>query len=284
MRALGRPQDRLRAPRAASRSGAHAEVGAAVRKLLEAGRQGRRARPARQRRRPAQRGRRRSSSVFLPDGHDRHDARAARGPSSVYDATGDAIVADDPGRRARRRRHAPRRRRSSPARCRTASARRSSARARSARASSRRSSGSPTAARSTSPSASTSRPAGATSAAAGVARAPGITPDVQAADDPKTQDATRRSTGADGASQRAECAVRATPRAGAVVGVLEQRGRFLVGEPFFERGRRVDRRRARATRAPGDLVLVRADGRSGGRGKIARGSGARTSRATCSRR
>ena len=52
--------------------------------------------------------------------------------------------------------------------------------------------------------------------------------------------------------------------------LLEQRGRFLVGEPFFERGRRVTVERSRDARA-GQLALLRPPGRgSGGRAKVAR--------------
>ncbi|HET6448557.1 MAG TPA: RNB domain-containing ribonuclease [Conexibacter sp.] len=57
---------------------------------------------------------------------------------------------------------------------------------------------------------------------------------------------------------------RVAPRT-SVVAVLDKRGRFLVGESFFERGPQliVDRdRRA----GPGDLVLLRTGGRGGGRG------------------
>ncbi len=58
---------------------------------------------------------------------------------------------------------------------------------------------------------------------------------------------------------------RAAPRS-AVVAVLDKRGRFLIGEPFFGRGPQliVDRdRRA----GPGDLVVLRTGGRGGGRGR-----------------
>jgi ribonuclease R len=53
--------------------------------------------------------------------------------------------------------------------------------------------------------------------------------------------------------------------------LLAQRGRFLVGEPFFERGRRVTVERSRDTR-PGRLALLRSDTR-GGRAKVARALG-----------
>jgi ribonuclease R len=51
--------------------------------------------------------------------------------------------------------------------------------------------------------------------------------------------------------------------------LLEQRGRFLVGEPFFERGRRVTVERSRDARA-GHLALLRPPARGGGRARIAR--------------
>ncbi len=57
----------------------------------------------------------------------------------------------------------------------------------------------------------------------------------------------------------------AAPRS-ALVALLEKRGRFLIGEPFFARGGQliVDRdQRAR----PGELVLLRLGGRGGGRGR-----------------
>ncbi len=53
------------------------------------------------------------------------------------------------------------------------------------------------------------------------------------------------------------------------VAVVDKRGRFLVAEPFFERGgRMVLDRDARAK--PGDLVLVRPSSRSGGHAKLVR--------------
>jgi ribonuclease R len=54
-----------------------------------------------------------------------------------------------------------------------------------------------------------------------------------------------------------------------IVATVDKRGRFLVAEPFFERGgRMVLDRDARAK--PGDLVLVRPSSRSGGHAKIVR--------------
>ncbi|MEA2276028.1 MAG: ribonuclease [Solirubrobacteraceae bacterium] len=50
--------------------------------------------------------------------------------------------------------------------------------------------------------------------------------------------------------------------------LLEQRGRFLVGEPFFERGRRVTVERSRDAQ-PGRLALLR-PGQRGGRFKVER--------------
>jgi carboxyl-terminal processing protease len=72
------------------------------------------------------------------------------------------------------------------ARCRTPTAPRSSGRARSARASSRRSRSCPTAARSTSRWGSTSCPAARNLGGGGVKQGAGITPNVEAQDDPKT--------------------------------------------------------------------------------------------------
>jgi ribonuclease R len=51
--------------------------------------------------------------------------------------------------------------------------------------------------------------------------------------------------------------------------LLEQRGRFLVGEPFFERGRRVTVERSRDAR-PGRLALLRSSSRPRGRFKVER--------------
>jgi ribonuclease R len=51
--------------------------------------------------------------------------------------------------------------------------------------------------------------------------------------------------------------------------LLEQRGRFLVGEPFFDRGRRVTVERSRDAGA-GLLALLRPPARGGGRARIAR--------------
>jgi ribonuclease R len=56
-----------------------------------------------------------------------------------------------------------------------------------------------------------------------------------------------------------------------LVVLLEQRGRFLVGEPFFDRGRRVTVERSRDAR-PGRLALLRAQPR-GGRFKVERALG-----------
>ncbi len=57
---------------------------------------------------------------------------------------------------------------------------------------------------------------------------------------------------------------------GEVVGLLAQRGRFLVGEPFFEKGRRLTIERDKRAR-PGHLVLLRVPGaRSGRNAKVVR--------------
>ena len=55
------------------------------------------------------------------------------------------------------------------------------------------------------------------------------------------------------------------PPGAASVAVLERRGRFLVAEPFFERGQRLTLSRDRRADA-GDLVLVRSAGGRGGAG------------------
>ncbi len=55
--------------------------------------------------------------------------------------------------------------------------------------------------------------------------------------------------------------------AGPVVGVLQKRGRFLVVEPFFARGRRVTVSRSDRART-GDLVLVAPEKRGAGHGRI----------------
>jgi ribonuclease R len=62
------------------------------------------------------------------------------------------------------------------------------------------------------------------------------------------------------------------PHGGPVVAVLERRGRFLTGVPFFARGRRmnVDRPRAGSAARDGDLVLVSPTAPRGGHGKIIR--------------
>ena len=174
------------------------------------------------------------ASVFLDDGRVVSTKGRAR-PERVYNAEGGAITRQDPGRRCSSTRARPRRRRSSPARCRTASGRRSSARARSARASSRRSSGCPTAARWTSPSASTSRRPAATWAAAACARAPGITPDIKASDDPEDGQGRGAAEGAGDGGRRVSVAP--------LVGVLDKHGACAV-TPLFERGQPGQRRQA----------------------------------------
>jgi ribonuclease R len=62
------------------------------------------------------------------------------------------------------------------------------------------------------------------------------------------------------------------PAGEGIVATIDKRGRFLVAEPFFERGARmVLDRDARAR--PGDLVLVRPSSRSGGHAKLVRALG-----------
>ncbi|HEY6397198.1 MAG TPA: RNB domain-containing ribonuclease, partial [Solirubrobacteraceae bacterium] len=64
-----------------------------------------------------------------------------------------------------------------------------------------------------------------------------------------------------------------TPTSGSRVALLERRGKFLVAEPFFERGPRLVVSRDRRANV-GDLVVVRAstgrDGRERGRATVAR--------------
>jgi ribonuclease R len=56
---------------------------------------------------------------------------------------------------------------------------------------------------------------------------------------------------------------------GPVVGLLASRGRFLVAEPFFDRGGRLTVERARDA-GPGRLALVSPSGARGGRAKVVR--------------
>jgi ribonuclease R len=58
-------------------------------------------------------------------------------------------------------------------------------------------------------------------------------------------------------------------RDGAVVGLLASRGRFLVGEPFFEKGGRLTVERSRDA-APGRLALLAPASARGGRAKVVR--------------
>ena len=265
----------------------------AVDKLLDAGRQGRRARPARQRRRPAQRGGAASPRSSSPTARSSRP-RAARGPSSVYKATGGAITGEDPGRRARRPRLGlgvgDRHRRAAGPPPRRG---RRHAHVRQGRL----------------PGDRALPNGGALDITVGEyftaqraqprrrrrqARAPGSRRTSRRQDNPKTKrdealDAALR----DGRAQRSDAraaARRERAAARRVVAVLEKRGRFLTAEPFFERGRAasiVDRptgeRARRATscssrrpgRAPGhgeDRAPARAPGR---RARRARGADAR---------
>ena len=220
------------------------------------------------------------ASAFLKDGQI-VTTRGRAVPEQTLRADRRPGRAQGAARRARRRRHARRRRRSSPARCRTATARRSSAPRPSARASSRRSSSCPTAARSTSPPASTSRPAGRNLGGKGVAHGQGA--HARRAGQGRPEDA-RRDEALDRAlavARRREVPVLtdAPPR----VVLLEQRGRFLVGEPFFERGRRATVERSRDAR-PGRLALLRPQPRRAGAPRSRGCSAAPTSPATSSRR
>ena len=58
-------------------------------------------------------------------------------------------------------------------------------------------------------------------------------------------------------------------RSGGTVVVLEKKGRFLVGTPFFEPGRNITVDRDRRA-GPGDLVLLRERGQDRGHAKVAR--------------
>ena len=261
LRSERRLQGRRRAPVAVQLGRARRGLRRAA-QAPEARRQGLRARPARQRRRPGLRGA--AHRLGLPRRRaDRHHARAGgQGADAArHRRSGRAQGA---ARGARQQAAPPRPRRSSPARCRTASARRSWAPRPSARASSRRSSSSPTAARWTSPPGSTSRPRAATSAARASRRARASSPTCR----PRTirRRASRRGARPGDGRRRRQVPVltHAPPR----VVLLEQRGRFLVGEPFFERGRRVTVERSRDAR-PGRLALLHPNPK-GGRFKIAR--------------
>ena len=259
-------------------SGAHGEVGAAVKKLLRQGADGV-VLDLRDNGGGLLNEAVLVSSIFIPEGKivstkGRNAARARlrRGRRRDRHARSRSSCSSTATRR--------RRARSSPARCRTASARRWSARARSARASSRRSSSSPTAARSTSRSASTSCPAGATSAAAGVKKGDGHLARRQGRqDNPKTKpdEALRRAV-------KIVAAEVSEPRArlrGPVVAVLERRGPLPDrGAVLRPRGRRmnVDKSRSGARRRPGaGRAQLAAGGPRQGR---APASGARTWRAT----
>ena len=286
---------KMRAGRAARRSGSCASRSSARARTPRstprfeapeaARREGVRARPARQRRRPRLRGAAHRQRVPARAARSSR-RRGARSPTRTLNATGDPVAAKR--RRRARRPGTRRRRRSSPARCRTASARRSSGRRRSARASSRRSSSSPTAARSTSPRASTSRRAAATSAARASRRAPASSRTCRRRTTPKTTPRRGRRARARASSPVPRVRAAAATAAGTADEAPEpphdasrcssKRGRFLIGEPFFERGRRVTIDRARATPAPGQLALLRtaARGRRPRQGRSA-SSGARTS-------
>jgi ribonuclease R len=60
-----------------------------------------------------------------------------------------------------------------------------------------------------------------------------------------------------------------SPTRRATVALLEKRGRFLTGSPFFESGRRIVVDRDRRA-GPGDLVLLRTAGQGRGHAKVAR--------------
>ena len=91
-------------------------------------------------------------------------------------------------------------------------------------------------------------PSGRNLGGGGVRKGAGITPDIQASDDPKT--AGRRGP-AQGAADRGR-GVRGAP----LVGVLERRGRFLAVESLFDPGQRVNVDQPRRGERIGDLVQV----------------------------
>ena len=91
----GRPQDRRRASCSASARAPTALLRREVDKLLRPGRRGDRARPARQRRRPAVRGGARVEHLHRGR-QDRLRARARTAPERTQDAEGDAIDEDIP--------------------------------------------------------------------------------------------------------------------------------------------------------------------------------------------
>ena len=227
------------------------------------------------------------ASAFLPDGKIvTTEGRAVPARTLERDRRPDR--AEDAAGRARRPRHARRRRRSSRARCRTASA---------AKLVGTRTFGKGvfqevielsnggaldiTAGQYFTPN-------GRNLGGSGVATGSG--PDARrrgAQDDPKTQ--ARRGARTRGArarlARREAAAASARPRV-RVVGLLAKRGRFLVAEPFFERGRRarsVERRPRRARPATSALRRGRGRRQRGARRSCAC-SGAPTSRATSSRR
>ena len=276
-----------------------AQVRASIDRAAEAGRRGDRARHARQRRRPAERGGRRRLDL-RPRRDDRLDRRAQPpAPRLHRDGRGDQRASCRSSCSSTAAPPPPPR--SSPARCRTATARLSSARTRTARASSRRSASCRTAARSTSRSASTSCRAGATSAAGASRRATGIAPDVRAQ---RRRRDTRRDEALDAGARRAGLAVRVAvtrweqrERGGAraapapVGGRRARQARALPHRRAVLRPRAAaDRRAATAARGPGDLVLLRT-ARAAARPARARpregrtaASAGPTSRATCWRR
>ncbi len=201
-------------------------------------------------------------------------------PSQTLTATGGAIPASDPDGRARGLQHRVGRGDRHGSAAGSPAARRSSARTRSARASSRRRSRCRTAARSTSPSASTSRPTGTTSAAAASSRGRGSTPEVKVKGEvdgerrPRcgAEHARSQSTVSD-ASHGGGAPQQPAP-AGAMVALLERKGRFLAARPLFARAlvggsprREAAARAIRDTRGagqrarPGDIVLVQSDRR-----------------------
>jgi ribonuclease R len=82
----------------------------------------------------------------------------------------------------------------------------------------------------------------------------------------------QRGPGKGGARNGAAAAGPREPFAEGVVAIVDKRGRFLVAEPFFERGGRMVLDRDSRVRA-GELVLVRPATRSGGHARVVRALG-----------
>ena len=197
--------------------------------------------------------------------------RAARGPSASLQRRRAARSLGRSRSSCSSTRAPPRRRRSSPARCRTASAPRSSARARTARASSRRSMRLDNGGALDITVGEYFTPSGRNLGGGGVSKGAGITPDIQASDDPETAEGRGAGQGAGDGGRGLSARRRPGEARQALRGLAALRARAAYRGRQAARGERV-----------GDLVEVGpAKGRR--RGSSA-GSGAPTSPGTCSRR